>query len=730
LLFLIFLNPILKEIEKLDTGYHFYNNEQIHIPVLAFADDIALISDSRGKLRTSLSLLKEFCKTYGMQLSHDKTKYTFKSDTQIPCPRNYFVIDTSEGQKEILTLQPDESYKYLGIKINLDLDWKDDIDMTLDKLRQKMAIFKRKCLTPELKVELINMLIMPIARYHMTSTIWPKDKLKELNDSCLQVIKYSIPITKFSSNEQFWAKKIDDGLNLKEAFSLNHEAFLDNYLYRNLLSLNDKVKQATIQRFKDEGITKWLDPRTVNKKPSAKRVPKSSFPSCKNFVYLLASYNKQCVNTHLDMDAIDCVVPHRLAIKMSSIINNGYNSVKRLFDNAGKLHSKISLENLFGINISDEVYQLIQSFFCDRNRCKKPVFTKVINCANSVIPTRKFHNFLSTIQINAFTIVNGEFWICTDGSSKGNTCGGWGLVYAPNSPLNTFARTKGPQDSLQSELEPIEAALLELTAGNIRFFVDCKEAIKKIQQAIQYGRNYKKDVLNGLLVKAVVRRIVLLIEKYRIRGYTVEFEWIPSHFDDKMRNYSRSPTDYNKALMAMARFYKLNSKFGKDNIARVKLMNELAHKNACTARSLPQPYFAIPPLTNQFFIVEKGNKIIQDKKIGLLIKKFNLEKFRKTWELKDSARTDSYFNKQISNLLFKSKSAELIGLKKFLLKMRNKNILGAVAMRRKLNKARQDIFNLRIETLFPDNSCGFCGHFWDDAYHEFRHMPERRYNSR
>ncbi len=78
-----------------------------------------LVSSTKEGAEKKWDKLKTFCRATGLEISNDgkeKTAYTTNS------VHNKAKLQDNAG-KDIPTLEPEESYKYLGVHINLDLDW-------------------------------------------------------------------------------------------------------------------------------------------------------------------------------------------------------------------------------------------------------------------------------------------------------------------------------------------------------------------------------------------------------------------------------------------------------------------------------------------------------------------------------------------------------------------------------------------------------------------------------
>ncbi|KAK9875038.1 hypothetical protein WA026_005843 [Henosepilachna vigintioctopunctata] len=105
ILFNIFLEKIIREWELhvKDIQVGIKKENRINVKCLAFADDIAIITDNRTEAILAVKKLHEIAQNTGLQFSYDKTKYMKRN------PKNKSSLITKHG--EILQVG---HFKYLG----------------------------------------------------------------------------------------------------------------------------------------------------------------------------------------------------------------------------------------------------------------------------------------------------------------------------------------------------------------------------------------------------------------------------------------------------------------------------------------------------------------------------------------------------------------------------------------------------------------------------------------
>jgi len=133
-----------------------FNKKSTKIPYTAFADDIAIYVESNKVLNKCIETINEYLATYSMKLNFNKSVATSTVQNK-KHPKMY--DDTTKSVKDMIWLKKEESFKYLGIDVNLDLTWNDCIKRNSVKINYKL---KEMQLDSRLKVKLVNAIVVPI----------------------------------------------------------------------------------------------------------------------------------------------------------------------------------------------------------------------------------------------------------------------------------------------------------------------------------------------------------------------------------------------------------------------------------------------------------------------------------------------------------------------------------------------------------------------------------------
>ena len=115
-LFALYIGELIKMLEKARCSGIFVDDIATNIMALLFADDVAMCSDTVGKLREMIRVLEDFSKKFGLKINLKKTKIMiFRRGGKIKKEETFYFEKT---RIEIVN-----SYKYLGVIFTPCLKW-------------------------------------------------------------------------------------------------------------------------------------------------------------------------------------------------------------------------------------------------------------------------------------------------------------------------------------------------------------------------------------------------------------------------------------------------------------------------------------------------------------------------------------------------------------------------------------------------------------------------------
>ena len=160
ILFIIFINDLLKQLHNANLGVQIWN---MIISVLGFADDIILLSQSAKNLQKLIDICAEWSKVNGMKFNISKCKVMVLNGRK---KQKTFTMDN-------IVLDTVKNYKYLGIKLSskrLTSLITNHISYIIEKAEKRINCIKHlgfHCdgLRPETSIEMYRTLVRPILEY-------------------------------------------------------------------------------------------------------------------------------------------------------------------------------------------------------------------------------------------------------------------------------------------------------------------------------------------------------------------------------------------------------------------------------------------------------------------------------------------------------------------------------------------------------------------------------------
>src|ERR1700753_2379688 len=164
-LFILFLDPLMLQLEESNKGYKLQNKNKI--PGGAYADDMVLHTNKNEDLQELMNLCVNYFKFVGLQIAvdgRDKTVYTHNLNRDI---YDLYIRDKEGNRVKIPIYSKTESYKYLGLWINLELNWEKQQHMSEKTINRYISFLYQKCFNASQTIEILNLVVFPAITYRM-----------------------------------------------------------------------------------------------------------------------------------------------------------------------------------------------------------------------------------------------------------------------------------------------------------------------------------------------------------------------------------------------------------------------------------------------------------------------------------------------------------------------------------------------------------------------------------
>jgi hypothetical protein len=139
-LFIIFLEPLLRWLEKDNKGYHF-NTSPSSCTTSVYADDLAILSDTIQNIQPQITKLQNFAEWAHMDLNLAKCAITGCPNKSKLKPNTFKAFIQSQHitykNKNFPILTQNKHYTYLGIQLVPSLKWNLQKEITLKKAKQQ-----------------------------------------------------------------------------------------------------------------------------------------------------------------------------------------------------------------------------------------------------------------------------------------------------------------------------------------------------------------------------------------------------------------------------------------------------------------------------------------------------------------------------------------------------------------------------------------------------------------
>ena len=189
-LFSIYINQLLEEISLSEGGVKFGH---LDVSILAFADDIVLISDTPEKLQRLLEILEKWTRNWRLHVNINKTKIMQVRPQNMP--RTEFTFRFHDSKLDCVT-----EYKYLGVYIDEHLTYNKAFEILNKSAQRALGECVKKFnqatdMTCDVYTLLYNSYVAPVLDYG--SSVYTVGKTSEYDKVQNSAIRYYLGVNKF-----------------------------------------------------------------------------------------------------------------------------------------------------------------------------------------------------------------------------------------------------------------------------------------------------------------------------------------------------------------------------------------------------------------------------------------------------------------------------------------------------------------------------------------------------
>ena len=225
LIFILLSNPLLWWIHESSTGLPIITDCITNkLTSLAFADDMTLLASSITELQSMISKVEKFNSRNGLALSIEtnisnpsKTVYT----TNIPGPHSISITQSTQIF-QVLCISPQTSYKYLGMWINLDLNFDKQMKIIQELVTRFINHIKNRCYSTRQIADIVNKVMVPSIIYRSCFLPLSTSFLDSLNKKIAKVIYHKLYLPGWNCTSHIELPEAFGGFGISDLVALSY----------------------------------------------------------------------------------------------------------------------------------------------------------------------------------------------------------------------------------------------------------------------------------------------------------------------------------------------------------------------------------------------------------------------------------------------------------------------------------------------------------------------------
>jgi hypothetical protein len=179
----------------------------LQVLVAAYCNNLSTISNTAQGAEDMFHKIVQFSKWARLQVSPSKSTYTCAQASSRAHLTVLVVTNSLPISQAITELPPNDSYKYMGLLINLALDWSAHLKYTKAKVAHFQHLIWHKHLSTKQHILVSNVVINTYIGYGMCVVPYPMAWLCEVQKTITNTLKASMNIPTNMDNEPFFMPK-------------------------------------------------------------------------------------------------------------------------------------------------------------------------------------------------------------------------------------------------------------------------------------------------------------------------------------------------------------------------------------------------------------------------------------------------------------------------------------------------------------------------------------------
>ena len=248
LLFVLFIDPLMRWLEEGGEGYRFGTSEAKLGP-MAYADDLAVVAGRMGDLHAQANKVQRFCEWAGLKVNVDvkrKQKTAWSGVVRDGDKREkaemekarQMGLDLFRGAvQQTPYLQPNESYTYLGVSISPQMNWTKHWQDTKRKTQTVVETITCSNASEKQKLELLETVVRPMLRYSMMASPFSRAEVQRLHGIVMGAARSACGLGRNASTGLMMAPRGDFGVG----FDSTHHTYAV------------ELHKTTLENLKDDG---------------------------------------------------------------------------------------------------------------------------------------------------------------------------------------------------------------------------------------------------------------------------------------------------------------------------------------------------------------------------------------------------------------------------------------------------------------------------------------------